>query len=101
MGFLLSALNPKNLLLVAAAAATISAAGLSTSEQTITLLVFTLTAASTVAVPVIGYLIVGVRADEVFANAKDWLIQNNSIVMSVLLLVFGVSLIGDAMQILI
>jgi len=100
MGFLLSALNPKNLLLVAAAAATISAAGLSTSEQTITLLVFTLIAASTVAVPVIGYLIVGERADEVFANAKDWLIQNNSVVMSVLLLVFGVSLIGDAMQIL-
>jgi len=28
-------------------------------------------------------------------------IQNNSVVMSVLLLVFGVSLIGDALQILI
>ncbi len=101
MGFLLSALNPKNLLLVAAAAATIAAAGLSTSEETATLLVFTLIAASTVAVPVIGYLIVGERSDETFANAKDWLIQNNSVVMSVLLLVFGVSLIGDAVQILI
>jgi len=101
MGFLLSALNPKNLLLVAAAAATIAAAGLSTSEETAALLVFTLIAASTVAVPVIGYLIVGERADEAFANAKDWLIQNNSVVMSVLLLVFGVSLIGDAVQILI
>ncbi len=101
MGFLLSALNPKNLLLVAAAAAAISAAGLSTGEETATLLVFTLIAASTVAVPVIGYLIVGERADKTFANAKDWLIQNNSVVMAVLLLIFGVSLVGDALQILI
>jgi len=100
IGFLLSAVNPKNLLLVAAAAATIAASGLSSSEETATLLVFTLIAASTVAVPVIGYLIVGERADEAFANAKDWLIQNNSVVMSVLLLVFGVSLVGDAIQIL-
>ncbi len=100
MGFLLSAVNPKNLLLVAAAAATIAAAGLSGGDQTVALLVFTLIAASTVAVPVIGYLIVGERADESFATAKDWLIQNNSVVMAVLLLVFGVSLVGDALQIL-
>jgi uncharacterized membrane protein len=57
-------------------------------------------AASTVAIPVIGYLIVGERADASFAKAKDWLIQNNSVVMAVLLLVFGISLIGDAIEIL-
>jgi len=100
IGFLLSALNPKNLLLVAAAAATIAAAGLSGGEESAALVIFTLIAASTVAVPVIGYLIVGERADQTFATAKDWLIQNNSVVMAVLLLVFGVSLVGDAMQIL-
>ena len=100
MGFALSALNPKNLLLVVAAAATISAAGLSTGQEVGALLVFVLIAASSVVVPVIGYLIVGERADETFANAKDWLIQNNSVVMAVLLLVFGVSLLGDAIQIL-
>jgi threonine/homoserine/homoserine lactone efflux protein len=100
IGFLLSAVNPKNLLLVAAAAATIAGAGLSGGEQATALAIFTLIAASTVAVPVIGYLIVGERADQTFANAKDWLIQNNSIVMAVLLLVFGVSLVGDAAQIL-
>ncbi|MFV2000571.1 MAG: GAP family protein [Acidimicrobiia bacterium] len=100
IGFLLSAVNPKNLLLVAAAAATIAGAGLSGGEQATALAIFTLIAASTVAVPVIGYLIVGERADQTFASAKDWLIQNNSIVMAVLLLVFGVSLVGDALQIL-
>ena len=69
--------------------------------ETVTLLVFTLIAASPVAVPVIGYLIVGERADEIFADAKDWLIRNNSVVMSIRLLIFGVSLVGDALKILI
>ena len=100
MGFVLSALNPKNLLLVVAAAVAISAGGLSTGQEFGALIVFTLIAASTVAVPVIGYLIVGDRADATFAKAKDWLIQNNSVVMAVLLLIFGVSLIGAAIEIL-
>ena len=100
MGFMLSALNPKNLLLVVAAAVAISTAGLSTGQEIGALVVFTLIAASTVAVPVIGYLIVGDRADAALANAKDWLIQNNSVVMAVLLLIFSVSLIGGAIEIL-
>jgi len=100
MGFLLSAVNPKNLMLVLAAAVTISASSLSNSEQAIVLLIFIAIAASTVVVPVVGYLIVGERADASFASAKDWLIQSNSVVMAVLLLVFGVSLIGDAIAIL-
>jgi threonine/homoserine/homoserine lactone efflux protein len=100
MGFLLSAVNPKNLLLVASAAVTIAAAGLSLGGQITALFVFTLIAASTVAVPVVGYLIIGERADQAFARAKDWLIQNNSVVMAVLLLFFGVSLIGDSVRIL-
>ena len=100
MGFLLSAVNPKNLLLVVAAAVTIGAGGLSTGQEFGALAVFTVIAASTVAIPVIGYRIVGERADASFAKAKDWLIQNNSVVMAVLLLVFGISLIGDAIEIL-
>ena len=100
MGFVLSALNPKNLLLVVAAAVTISAGGLSTGQEFGALIVFTLIAASTVAVPVIGYLIAGDRADATLANAKDWLIQNNTVVMAVLLLIFGISLIGDSIEIL-
>ncbi len=100
MGFLLSALNPKNLLLVVAAAVTIDAAGLSLGTSFGALAVFTAIAATTVVIPVVGYLIMGERADAAFASAKDWLIQNNSVVMAVLLLLFGVSVIGDAIQIL-
>jgi len=100
MGFLLAAVNPKNLLLVLAGAVSIAGSGLANGDQVIALLIFVAIAAVTVAVPVVGYLIVGERADEGFANAKDWLIQNNSTVMAVLLLVFGAKLIGDAISIL-
>ncbi len=100
MGFVLSGLNPKNLLLVVAAGATISASDLSTGQQIGALLIFAAIAASTVAVPVIGYLIAGNRAEQTLAEAKDWLIQNNATVMGVLVLVLGVSLVGDAIRIL-
>ena len=63
-------------------------------------MVFTLIAAITVTVPVVAYLIAGNRLDPTLDHAKAWLIGNNTAVMAVLILVFGVSLLGDAIQIL-
>ena len=63
-------------------------------------MIFTVLASLTIAIPVIGYLIAGKRLQPTLDTTKDWLIQNNSTVMSVLLLVFGVILIGDAIRIL-
>jgi threonine/homoserine/homoserine lactone efflux protein len=100
IGFLLSAVNPKNLMLVLAASVTIAGSALPFGEQSIVLLIFAVIAASTVVIPVIGYLLVGERADAALVGAKDWLIQNNSVVMAVLLLIFGAKLIGDALRIL-
>jgi Sap, sulfolipid-1-addressing protein len=100
MGFLLSALNPKNLLLAVGGAATITASGLTTSQEYIALTVFVAIASLTILVPVVGYLIMGERGERVMMSAKDWLIQNNQTVMSVLLLVVSVALIGDAIEIL-
>jgi threonine/homoserine/homoserine lactone efflux protein len=100
LGFLLSALNPKNLLLAAAAGASIAALELSGGEAAVSVIVFTVIAALTVAVPVIGYLIAGNRLDHSLDAAKAWLIGNNAAVMAVLFVVFGASLIGDGIQIL-
>jgi len=100
LGFLLSALNPKNLLLAIAAGASIGALPLSTGETVGAVAVFTVIAAITVTVPVIAYLIAGQRLDPTLDTAKAWLIGNNAAVMAVLILVFGVSLLGDAIQIL-
>jgi threonine/homoserine/homoserine lactone efflux protein len=100
LGLLLSALNPKNLLLAVAAGASLGALPLSTGETVAAVTVFTVIAALTVAVPVLAYLIAGARLDPALDRTKAWLIENNTAVMAVLLLVFGVNLIGDALQIL-
>ncbi len=100
LAFLLSGVNPKNLALAAAAGAVIGSADLTGGEIAVSVVIFTVLASLTIATPVIGYLIAGKRLQPTLDTTKDWLIQNNSTVMSVLLLVFGVILIGDAVQIL-
>lgn len=100
IGILLSGANPKNLLLAVGGAATISAAGLSTSQQYIALGTFVFIASLSILVPVVVYFILGARAEEAMTKAKEWLIQNNKTVMSILILLLSVSLLGDALEIL-
>lgn len=100
LGFLLSALNPKNLLLAAAAGSTLATLELTGGEATAAIAVFTAIASLTVAIPVVGFMVSGGRLDDTLDAAKSWLIANNAAVMSVLFVVFGVNLLGDAIQIL-
>lgn len=94
LGFLLAAVNPKNLLLCASAGAAIAAGSLSLAQDVAAVAVFTVIAASTVAVPVVGYGVARSRLAQPLAVLKEWLTANNAVVMSVLLLVIGVSLVG-------
>ena len=94
LGFLLSAVNPKNLLMCLGAGTTIGAAHLSSGEDIVVVAVFTVLAASTVAVPVIGFLVARERMESPLNDLRGWLTQNNAAVMGVLLLVIGVDLIG-------
>jgi hypothetical protein len=96
----LSGLNPKNLALTAAAAASIGAAGLSTGQEFATLAIFVVLASLTVALPVIFYLVKGDQADAMLTGWKTWLVANNATVMGVLLVVFGAKLLGDGIAIL-
>jgi threonine/homoserine/homoserine lactone efflux protein len=100
LALLLTVLNPKNLVLAAAAGAAIGAAELSTGETVLAAGVFVVVASMTIAIPVVGYLIAGDRVRPALDNTKEWMIRNNAAVMSVLLLVFGVILTGDAIGIL-
>jgi threonine/homoserine/homoserine lactone efflux protein len=97
LGFALSSLNPKNLLLVLSAAVTIAQAELSKGDEAITIGVFTLVGASTVIVPTVAFLVAGQRVQPTLDHAKAWLGVHNSAVMSVLLLVIGVSLVGKGL----
>ena len=95
LGFLLSAVNPKNLLMCVAAGSAIGSAGLDTGEVVGAIAVFTVIAASTVAVPVIGFLVAHERLRRPLDELRTWLQANNVAVMSVLLLVIGVVLLGQ------
>ncbi|MBF6324260.1 GAP family protein [Nocardia cyriacigeorgica] len=94
LGVLLSAVNPKNLLLCLSAGVIIGTSGLSAGGDVVAVVIFTVLAASTVLVPVIGY---AVAADELRSGLdtmKAWLQGNNHIVMAIVLLVMGAVVLG-------
>ncbi len=94
LAVVLSAVNPKNLIISVGAAAAVAQAGESTSDSIVALAVFVILASLSIAVPVFLYLLGGAKAKTVLDGWKAWLSANNATVMAVLLLVFGVVLIG-------
>ncbi|MFF1571138.1 GAP family protein [Leifsonia sp. NPDC058292] len=94
LGFLLSGLNPKNLLMGVAAGVAIGSGGLAVGESILSIVIFTIIAASTVAVPVVAFLAASSKMAGPLESLRKWLVHNNATVMAVLLLVIGVVLIG-------
>jgi hypothetical protein len=94
LAVLLSAVNPKNLILSIGAAAAVAQGAPSTSDATVALVVFVVLASLSIAVPVLFYLLGGAKAKTTLDDWKAWLSANNATVMAVLLLVFGVVLVG-------
>jgi threonine/homoserine/homoserine lactone efflux protein len=97
-GVVLSAINPKNLVLIVAGAASIAQAGLSGGEQAVAFAVFTLIASIGVGTPVVISFALGDRAVPLLDRLKAWLAQNNALIMAVVLLVIGAKLIGDGIS---
>lgn len=93
-GFLLSALNPKNLIMAAGAGTDIGAAELSTGSIIGVIAIYTLIAASTVLIPVLGYLFAADRLSGTLDALRTWLTKENTVIMAMLLLVIGFSMIG-------
>ena len=94
LGFLLAAVNPKNLLLAASAGLVVGGASLSLGQTIAVIAVFTVIAASTVLGPVIAYLAASAKMAEPLERLREWLVDNNAAIMAVLLLVIGVSVVG-------
>ena len=98
LGVALSAANPKNLLLVVGAAAAIAQTGASAGAQAAALAIFTLITS------------LGPRSRspstsrsasdrrQTLDSIQDWMRQNNAAIMTVVCLVIGVKLIGDAIS---
>ncbi|MFC9788020.1 GAP family protein [Rhodococcus sp. NPDC127528] len=97
LGVLLSVVNPKNLLMIVGAAVAVAQLGVSGATLTVAGVVFTVLAASTVAIPVIAYFAARDRVTGWLNNLKTWLTANNAAVMATLLLVIGVVMIGKGL----
>jgi threonine/homoserine/homoserine lactone efflux protein len=97
LGLLLAGVNPKNLMLAAAAGAGLAALGLSSGNAIGSLIVFLVIASLTIAGPVVYYLLGGEQAKARLDEMKNWLAVHNNAVMAVLFLVFGAKLIADGL----
>jgi threonine/homoserine/homoserine lactone efflux protein len=95
-GLVLSAANPKNLVLAAAAAAEIAQVGVSGADEAVAYAVVVLVGSIGIAAPVVVYFALGDRAGPVLDGLKAWIGRNNAVIMAVLLLLIGAKLVGDA-----
>jgi threonine/homoserine/homoserine lactone efflux protein len=95
LGVLLSAVNPKNLLLTVAAGAAIAQAGTSSSGDAVALTVFVVLGTVGPGLPLAVALVMGARARTLLDGMRSWMATHNSAIMAAILLVIGAKLLGD------
>jgi threonine/homoserine/homoserine lactone efflux protein len=95
-GVLLSGINPKNLALTLAAATAIAQSEIPGGEQAVALALYVLLGSLTILTPVAIYFAMGTRAKATLDGLKNWMAAHNAAIMTVLLLVLGAKLVGDA-----
>lgn len=96
LGVALSAVNPKNLALTLAAAASIAQAGLDAPDETIAIAVFVAIGSLTVAGSVLFFLVAPTQAARPLGAVRQFMADNNATIMMVILLILGLKVLGDA-----
>ncbi len=84
-GVLMSAANPKELLMALAAGLTVAAAGVSPAQATVSLAVFVAVGAASVVAPLVVFLLGGQSTLRALSRAREWLQRNNAAVAAVVL----------------
>jgi hypothetical protein len=98
LALVLSAVNPKNFLMCVAAGVTIATGDLAGAQVSWSVVLFTVTAASTVAVPVFAYALGGRRMTEPLEWLRRRLTAHSAAFTVTLLVVLGVVLIGQGLR---
>jgi threonine/homoserine/homoserine lactone efflux protein len=86
----LAVANPKVLFICAAAGLAIGSAGLGAGRAWLDVLWFVLVAASSVAVPILGYAVSGDRLDNALTRLKDWMDKQHDVLVAIILIVIGI-----------
>lgn len=97
LGAALAGLNPKNLALIVAAAATIGDAEMAGAEAFWALALFVLLGSVSVAGPTIWYLVAPTRAQGPLNGIKDFMLAHNTVIMMTVLLILGAKLVGNGL----
>lgn len=97
-GFLLAALNPKNLMMAMAAGVVFGGAHAGTGTVVGAVALFTLLAGLSVLVPLILYFLAPVKMVGVLDNVMEWLITNSNTIVMVVLAVLGTQIIGQGID---
>jgi threonine/homoserine/homoserine lactone efflux protein len=97
LGVLLSGVNPKNLVLTAAAAASIAQAGLDSGEDAIAVAVFVAIGSVTVVGAVLFAIVAPDKAVGPLATMKEFMADHNAVIMMVILLILGAKLLGQGL----
>jgi threonine/homoserine/homoserine lactone efflux protein len=95
-GGLLSAVNPKSLLLAVAAAATIAATGIPGAQQAAAYAIFAVIGSLGVATPVVIARAMGERAVGPLERLKHWMLEHNAVILAAIFLLIAAKLLGDA-----
>lgn len=98
LGLLLSAVNPKELLVTIAAALALAKTELSATALIVPSAVFIIVASLPVIAPLAAYLLVSDRIDPPLAKAKKWLIANDSVIMAVVLWLIGAAVLAKGLH---
>jgi threonine/homoserine/homoserine lactone efflux protein len=98
LALLLSAVNPKNLLLTVGAAAAIAQTGASAGKQAVALAVFVAIGTIGPGAPVAIYFAMGERSKRLLEELRVWMAHNNAAIMAVICLVIAAKLIGDGIS---
>lgn len=85
--------NPKVLVVNAAAGLVIGTAGLGAPGATLAVAYYTVIAGSTVLLPILAYAIAGQRVDQLLERIKHWMERQHAVLMAGFLAVVGVLLV--------
>ncbi|MGZ4706247.1 MAG: GAP family protein [Acidimicrobiales bacterium] len=98
LGLALSAAHPKNPALTAAAAAAIAQQGLGAADTAIAIAVFVVIGSCTVAGAVLFAVVAPASSARPLASVKQFMADNNAVIMMVVLVLLGAKFLGDGLS---
>ena len=97
-GAVLVVLRPEVLILCAAAGLAIGSSNFSVAGELVAAAVFVVVAASTVAVPILGYIGAGDRLDDALERLKVWMEENHAALLAVILVLIGLMVLYNGIH---